>query len=332
MKKFLIICILFIPAIFLYSQQSVFEYVEGEVTIKRISGDLIPAEIGNSIVPGDSVITGRDGYAELTLESNSTITIDKDTVFVFAQREKKEEKKSIFMIVLGKIGFKFDKLLQEPDIQTPSSVAGVRGTEFTVVTALDGSSLYVVSEGSVAVEAEGGLVVLELEEGVAVSLGEAPGEKFEARFGSEDYSGWLEGKNINFDMNPVETLTTMTETLKSYARGADDFYNQYLQSRSELESLRDELNTITDNKNDFYQKKVFPKEIETSYLVLNYRYYALSAYSLRRYVVGNMYLKTKTKYLTKQNEPVFSNFIKEYERFLGIFEKEIVPYLEERDV
>jgi len=337
MKKFIISLLISAMLGSLYAQHSTLEYIEGEVVIKRISGDMEEAYIGDSISPGDSVITGADGYAELSLESSSTITIDRDTVFVFSHREKDEEKKSIFMIVLGKIGFKFDKLIQEPDIATPASIAGVRGTEFTVVSALDGSALYIVSEGSVAVEAKGGLVVLESQEGVAVPLGREPGEKFEVMIGQEDYSEWIDDGWKEFRDNPSDVLAGISSRLEEYALEAEDFYTRYDGSYRKLKSLRDKLDDIgneqgTEARGNFYKKEVMPLEEVTGNFVLNYRYYALSALSLRRYVLTPMYVEMKTKYIMDQKNEIFTTFMKEYERFLSIFEEEVVPYLVEADI
>lgn len=320
-----------------YSQQSKFDYVEGEVTIKRISGDFFEAEIDDVLNVGDSVITGSDGYAELSLESSSSITIDKDTVFLFSKKEKKGEKKSIFMVVLGKIKFKFDRLLHEPDIETPASVAGIRGTEFTVVSALDGSALYVVDEGSVAVESEGTLVVLNMEEGVEIPIGDVPGEKFDFNIDPIDFSGWLDEGNRKFDENPAETLASITGKLISFADEADRYYGQWEKSFEELTELRTRMVEIekekgAEAKGDFYKNDVFPKEISTSYLVLNYRYFAISALSLRRYVISSMYIDMKTKYILDSNNPVYVDFLQEYETFLKIFEENVVDYLDERDI
>lgn len=337
MKKYLFLIAFLCMSFTAFTQQSVFEYVEGEVTIKRLSGELVDAVIGDFISVGDSVITGLDGFAELSLENSSKITIDNDTVFIFSQKEKKEEKKSIFMVVLGKIGFKFDRLLQEPDIQTPATVAGVRGTEFTVVSALDGSSLYIVDEGSVAVEAEGTLVVLETQQGVEVPLGDEPGEKFEVKIGSVDFSGWLNEGEKRFSDDPAGKLTGITTKLVDYSEQVDEYHSLYETSNSELTEMRDKMTSIEEEKgadarSDYYKAEVFPKEMETSNLVLNYRYYALSALSLRRYVVSSMYVQMKTRFILDSADPIFSSFLDEYERFLMIYEKNVVPYLVEADI
>jgi hypothetical protein len=101
MKKTILIISLILLPFLINAQASKFDYIEGEVTIKRISGDLFEAKLDDTINVGDSIITGADGFAELTLESNSKITIDNNSVFIFSKKEKEGEKKSIFMVVLG---------------------------------------------------------------------------------------------------------------------------------------------------------------------------------------------------------------------------------------
>jgi hypothetical protein len=65
---------------------------------------------------------------------------------------------------------------------------------------------------------------------------------------------------------------------------------------------------------------------------LNYRFFALSALSLRQYVLSSMYIDMKTKYILEVNNKIYSDFIKEYEKFLKIYESNIVPYLVEADI
>ena len=335
-KTILVICLLLLPFL-IYSQQSRFTYVEGEVNIKRASGDIFEAYIDDVLNIGDSIITGEDGFAELNLESSSTISIDSDTVFIFSKKEKEEKKKSIFMVVLGKIKFKFNRLVNEPDIQTPATVAGIRGTEFTVVSALDGSALYVVDEGSVAVESEGTLVVLQTEEAVEVPIGEAPGDKFEVKIGTVDFSGWLDEGNRQFADDPAGTLAGVTDKLIEFTEDAQIYYSQWEKSFAELTGLREKMLEIenlkgAEAKGEFYKTEIFPKETITSNFVLNYRYYALSSFSLRRYVLSSMYIDMKVKYILDTKNIEYTSFISEYERFLKIYENNVVLYLVEADI
>ncbi len=329
--------IIFFPVIGLYSQQSTFVYVEGEVAVKKASGELLVAQISDILNIGDSIITGEDGYAELSLENNSSITINSDTVFIYSKKEKKGKKKNIFMVVLGNIKFKFDRLLHEPDIQTPATVAGIRGTEFSVLSGLDGTSFYIVEEGEVAVEAEGSLVVLSSEEGVEVPIGEIPGEKFEVKIGKVDFSGWLDEGDQNFKSDPAGTLRGITEKLVYFGDEANEFFQKYDESFKELSELRLELDSIekakgSEAKGKFYNEEIFPKEMITSNFVLNYRYYALSALSLRRYVLSSMYIDMKTSFILDNRNVLYTDFLEEYESFLKIYEEKVVQYLVEADI
>jgi len=337
MKKILIvICLVLIP-LSLFCQQSKFVYVEGQVSIKRSSGELLDAEIDHSLNIGDSIITGEDGFAELSLENSSSITIDSDTVFLYSKKEKNAEKKSVFMVVLGKIGFKFDKLLNEPDIETPSTVAGIRGTQFTVLSALDGSSLYIVDEGSVAVEAEGALVVLNMEEGVEVPIGETPGEVFEVKIGKVDFSGWLDEGNKKFESDPAGTLKGITDKLVYFSEEANGYYLTYENAADNIIDLRSGLEKIeqekgTEAKDEYFKNKIVPMQNEATNNALNYRYYGLSALSLRRYVLSSMYIEMKTKYIMDKKNKIYLDFISEYEKFLDIMENSIIKYLVEADI
>ena len=337
MKNYLLIFLLCSFPLYLFSQQSTFDYVEGEVTIKRASGELFEAQIDDMLNIGDSVITGEDGFAELQLENSSRITIDNDTVFVFSKKEKKGEKKSIFMVVLGKIKFKFDRLLNEPDIQTPTTVAGIRGTEFTVVSALDGSALYVVDEGSVAVESEGTLVVLETEEAVEVPIGEAPGKNYEVKSVNVDFQGWLDDGENKFTKDPANTLASVTDKLIEFSNEALFFLNEYDISKKQLDIEYEEMIKIGDGKgneekSEFYKNIIQPLERLTTNNALNYRYYGLSGMSLRRYVIAYMYIEMKTKYVLDIINVEYLDFMKEYDKFLYIYEENITKTLVEADI
>lgn len=337
MKKLILFLILSLIPLGLFAQQSVFQYIDGEVTIKRASGSLSDAQIGDTIVPGDSVITGADGYAELTMENSSLITIDKNTSFLYSSREKKGEKKNIFMVVLGKIKFKFDRLLQEPDIETPSTVAGVRGTEFTVVSALDGSTMYVVDQGSVAVEAQGSEVVLVSQEGVKVPIGDKPGNKFEVKVGSEDFSNWLDDGKKRFITDPSGTVNKLTEKLKSYIDEVNKYYLLYKDTKANLDLEYKNLDKVGKEKGDdekikYNEKNVRPLEILATDSALNYRYYGLSALSVRRFVISEMYVSMKTRYIMDKGNKEYTDFLEAYNNFLKLYESEIPKVLVEADI
>jgi hypothetical protein len=112
--------------------------VKGGVTIQR-GNDRLSATLGLRLQQGDVIVTGRDGSAGLTFNDDSLISIGPDSVlavdqFAFdstthAGRFDTSLRQGTLAAVSGKIA------KQSPDamkVRTPSTILGVRGTEFVV--------------------------------------------------------------------------------------------------------------------------------------------------------------------------------------------------------
>ena len=240
-----------------------------------------------------------------------------------------------FQLVLGSASYKFTRAMkeEEPRISTPSTVCGLRGTDFTVLSGIDGTALYVVEEGSVAVESQGKEVQLQAEEGVKVIAGQEPGEVFQVLRGKVDYSAFKAESEAAFFEDPAGSLYPLIDQLLSYADQADEFEDQYTMLKDVLADLRTERDSMEgDAKKAFYKDQVFPMEISVSGSKQNVRYYAVSAKSMRRFVVGTMYVQMKTKYFMDKENPVFLDFLNAYNLFLDEYEARIVPYLVEKDI
>jgi hypothetical protein len=67
-------------------------------------------------------------------------------------------------------------------------------------------------------------------------------------------------------------------------------------------------------------------------MVINKRYFALSALSLRRFVLGRMYLLVKAQYSGVPEDPGFAEFLQVYQRIVKYHEDHIVPHLVEADI
>jgi len=72
-------------------------------------------------------------------------------------------------------------------------------------------------------------------------------------------------------------------------------------------------------------------EEEAAFSILNMRYYALSALSMRRHIMTNLYLTMKTKYMAEPENGVYLEFLETYSGLLSRYEEGIVPYLVEAD-
>lgn len=112
--------------------------VKGSVTIQRAGGSL-PATVRMKLLEGDVIATGRDGSAGVTFNDDSLLSVGPDSVlaidrFAFdstthAGRFDTSLRQGTLSAVSGKIA------KQSPDamkVRTPSTILGVRGTEFVV--------------------------------------------------------------------------------------------------------------------------------------------------------------------------------------------------------
>jgi hypothetical protein len=111
---------------------------KGEVQIER-DGKRLPAPVGATIMPRDTVKTGPDGSVGITFQDNSLLSAGPDSElvierFVFDSTTHKGAfdtalKKGTLAVVSGKI------VKQSPEamrVKTPAAIMGVRGTEFVV--------------------------------------------------------------------------------------------------------------------------------------------------------------------------------------------------------
>lgn len=115
-----------------------FKTVQGEVVVER-GAQKLRADVGMTLLRTDVVGTGADasaglGFADGTLFSlgaNSRLTIDR---FVFDRASEKGEfestlSKGRMVVVSGRIA---KSQIDAMKVRTPTSLLGVRGTEFVV--------------------------------------------------------------------------------------------------------------------------------------------------------------------------------------------------------
>ncbi|MBI9103586.1 MAG: FecR domain-containing protein [Spirochaetales bacterium] len=335
----LFICLVFICfAVPIFAQSSDVDYIEGWVDIKDSSGEIFELFIGDVVSNGETVITGDDGLAELIPESGSRIVIKPGTVFTVGTRTVNGRKQSVLSCALGQVSYKFDRMTgAEPTIATPSMVCGIRGTEFTVLAAADGSSLIVVDSGAVEVESQGATVMLGAQEGVEVKSGQVPGEKFEVLRGKMDFDQWNEGRIEEMLADPLGSLARIGMQMAELIIQMEEyrgFYEERLVILEEYDQKLDEL--ITGGNEEEYQAyfkdTLRPMQVEAADLVLNYRYYALSALALRRHVMTGLYVRMKGQFLGFSGDPMYDQFIRDYQALLDEYETRVVPLLNEDDI
>lgn len=338
MKKptIIITAVILLAAATVFGQESDVVYIEGWVDIKDSSGETYELFIGDRVYSGDTVITADDGLAELEPENGSRIIVKPGTVFNISERDIDGKKQSVVSTTLGQVSFKFNRMTKEPLISTPSTVMGVRGTEFTVYAGADGSSLVTVESGAVEVSGQGEKVLLEQAEGVEVRAGMAPGEKFEVLGKAVDYSDWNNSRIESMIKNPAKALSDLSEQIQTLITEMEKYTELYNQVQEDIPILRERMNTLfEDGKDDeaqaLYKDQLRPLEITSLRHVMNYRYYALSILSMRQHVLSGFYIKMKTAYITDSENVVYQDFLKDYYSLIDNYQKRVTPYLVEAD-
>ena len=210
-------------------------YTEGDATERLKTGKQQDAQIGDVLNTGDTLKTGSDGAVELN-QKGVTIKISKGTVFTLMERAAADGKTTtVLSVALGSLKYKYDKVSgSEPQIRTNGAVAGVRGTEFTVFSGADGSTLIAVDSGQVDVESEGKIVQLAAAQGIEVPLGKPPGDPIPLKSDQIDYSKWNGDKLAAMLADPIGSMATIQSAMDEYIKNTADYYNQYLASNEQL--------------------------------------------------------------------------------------------------
>ena len=310
-RRLIVLAILLLFCLPLAAQNFTIEYVEGWVDVKHPNGQTVEAMIGDQLQKDDTVVTGDDGTATLTREGAAEIVISPNSVFSIREIDSGGEKETVMHTALGSVKFKFLRLFgREPKISTPSTVAGVRGTEFTVYSGDEGSALFTVDSGEVMVTSQGIPVVLLENEGVEVKAGQAPGQKFVKQGRPIDYSAWVQEKQSEFSADPIAGLRGIERQMDEYIREVENLKIMSDEQEAIVKQARNELEQIKKEKGaeagqQFLEQSVFPETQLASDIYHNLRYYTINAFSLKRYVLNKQYSILKAKnLLDSQNETV----------------------------
>lgn len=110
----------------------------GQVSIER-QGQVLPATVGTQVLVADRLRTGRDGAVGVTLRDNTLLSAGPDSLVVidnFAFNSSTLDGRMSIGVRKGTLSVATGKIAKQTpesvDFRTPTSVLGVRGTEFIV--------------------------------------------------------------------------------------------------------------------------------------------------------------------------------------------------------
>lgn len=152
--------------------------VIGGVFWMKKDGSLQQIGKGENILPGQTLVTEKDGFAHLILPDNRYIRISSNSKFTltYLLRLTDHSLKAEFFLERGNISLDVRQKLKKNETfnaRTPVSVTGVRGTSYRVK--MDGDTNIVETlRGKVALSAGGTMVLIKEGKGSMVKKGEAP--------------------------------------------------------------------------------------------------------------------------------------------------------------
>ncbi|TVR70273.1 MAG: hypothetical protein EA427_06245 [Spirochaetaceae bacterium] len=222
------------------------EYLHGEAALLR-DGEIVQ---GPALSPGEELFgmeviqTGSDGYVEvlLTTGGRAAVRIRENTAY-YVDTETRTDGgiRTRLRLLSGSLEIGVEQIARNStmDVETRTAVIGVRGTEFDILTAPDGSSLLGVRRGRVDLSTQGRQA--RVEEGLAVEmLPDSPPAGRVVPEGDFDrfYASWRETRLRAFRSGaPV--------FIQAYVRRFRDTEPSFQASYQELMRHRDRLREAT---------------------------------------------------------------------------------------
>lgn len=195
MKQLIPICLVGMSLFFFESKAGshfgVILVVKGNVNIKSASGSDKTATVGLDVLEGDKLTTGAESTAKIVTVDRNVIFVGEKSELVFEKYKHEDEKKKAVILdlkegsVRSSIKKKYDKKEEYYHIKTPTSVAGVRGTDFyvehnvatteNVICTFEGKVSYKPNESQMGFLIEAGKFIRHKEgEDVKITTAKAP--------------------------------------------------------------------------------------------------------------------------------------------------------------
>ena len=130
----------------------------GDVKVRRAKKTVwTPAELSMPVYFGDHIRTWENSRVTITLVDRSSLEIHSNTHIALNTIVSPIEKKNSVLLFFGRIWNKVRKTIVQMkgyEVQTPTAVLGVRGTEFDIASYEDGTMIVRVDSGKVTVDSE----------------------------------------------------------------------------------------------------------------------------------------------------------------------------------
>ncbi len=166
------------------------------------------AAVNMLLYNGGQVRTFTDSSARIALE-DGVVRVAANSVFTVKQYQTQGDNRLVrFFLDIGRVWIHLDEPVIEPsvfEIETPTGVAAVRDTRYSVQVAADGTMLVSVDQGKAVVRAQGAEVIVRAGQQVIVLKDQPPGPV--SPMSVEEQELWLQ-----YAVGPQLLVSTPTPT------------------------------------------------------------------------------------------------------------------------
>ena len=195
----------------------VFWHIKGEKKRKRLSI--------NKVLPLNSIIeTGKSSKVVLLLKGGSKVELDENSSIILNRSYLKKVHQST-SVIKGSVKFKIKKIFKDKKfrVYTPTAVVGVRGTEYEIQIAPDGSIAVNVEEGIVEVETEKETAKLSKNQSCESSIERST---ILVKKELKDMDEWKNRKEQEINRDPIGKVGTIKERLARTEEKQEKLYDK----------------------------------------------------------------------------------------------------------
>lgn len=210
------------------------KFIMGDVQVKR-NGKYLKVTTKTVFKDKDLLVTGPKSYIVLTTNNGDSIELKANSKLLIDLQLFEEGAVSL---IEGKIIAKYNKIKKDTNrkIVTPTVVAAVRGTEFSVSVSESGSTRISMNEGSLDVSNPSGKKNISGNEKADIVPGSEP-----ANASGVSDEQWVEQQNQNLENSPEQVAENYEQHIENIKKSSDSS-----QVIPKLEADTDKINSESD--------------------------------------------------------------------------------------
>jgi hypothetical protein len=211
----------------------------GDVSITRGAEKITKIDAGTKLKANDVVNTGKKSFATVVYSDGSEISMAESSSLKIGKLVEGSDSAPI-IVLAGAVTTKFAKLSKSDSkkVYTPTTVAAVRGTQFTVIVSDSAASRVELTEGSLDVHNPYGGQQIQAGTNMDVSVASAPQEGDKARKNPDE---WKSQQDSEFDADVPER----SGKFKTYL---NDFSSRGSESKNKIDGLKKDLSGKKDKE------------------------------------------------------------------------------------